>query len=308
MLIASLLSYNLLWRLRLRLGLIATEIGSTHATLSTEQSVHYVESVFNGYKELGKVPQFHGRVAEVGPGDSAGVAVLVRHDGAEMVDLVDRYRKKTADDGRAVLEALDQKYDLSHLRQAPSLTNDSIAGVAWKAGQAAEAYFRSCPPDTYDFILSWAVMEHLYDPLSALRDMVRCLRSGGIMLHTIDFQDHNLFRTTNDELAWLRYPDRLWRRMTSHTGHPNRVLLHRYSRALHDLSHDQLKDYSILVTQLVEVGKVRPWRPIADLPPSDAASAESYVEARRQRFADEFQQVPAGELAVLGISLRAEKV
>ncbi|HEV3311758.1 MAG TPA: class I SAM-dependent methyltransferase [Chloroflexota bacterium] len=305
--VAALLVNNGAWLVRLRLGLIETEMGATHAKLAVEDSVRYAESVLAGYKERGQVDAFHGRVAEVGPGDSAGVALLLRHDGATQVDLVDRFRRKPIDAGGTLLEALDRRHGLAALRCGDQWSNDAVSAVDWKVGQPAETYFRHCPPETYDFIVSWAVMEHLYDPIGAVRDMVRCLRPGGRMLHTIDLTDHDLFSSRGEELAWLRYPRWLWRLMTSHSGHPNRVLAHQYRRELDELVHEGKITYNLLVTLMVGVGRISPWREFDDIPVPERDVGMARADSVRPGLSQEFREAAAADLAIRGLFLLVHK-
>jgi SAM-dependent methyltransferase len=305
--VAALLVNNEMWRVRLRVGLIETEVGATHAKIAVEDSVRYAEGVLAGYKEHGGVDAFYGRVAEVGPGDSAAVAALLRNDGAAQVDLVDRFRRKPIDEGRALLDALDQRHGLEALRCGDRWSNDSVSAVDWQVGQSAEGYFRQCPPETYDFIVSWAVMEHLYDPIDAMRDMVRCLRPGGRMLHTIDLTDHDLFSLRGEELAWLRYPSWLWRLMTSHSGHPNRVLAHQYRRELDDLVREGKIDYTLLVTLMVGIGRISPWRPFDDIPVPERDAGLAQVDSVRLGFCQDFREVPAADLAIQGLFLLVQR-
>lgn len=82
---------NLRHRLSYALGNIATDSGRAHATRSLEESLEYIGRVFRDYRQYAGVSQFHGRVAEVGPGDSCGVGVMFLQDGCTHVDLVDKY-------------------------------------------------------------------------------------------------------------------------------------------------------------------------------------------------------------------------
>jgi hypothetical protein len=47
-------------------------------TRSTAKSVGYIEEVFTDYKKYGNIEKFFGVAAEIGPGDNAGVALLMK--------------------------------------------------------------------------------------------------------------------------------------------------------------------------------------------------------------------------------------
>jgi hypothetical protein len=74
-------------------------------------------------------------------------------------------------------------------------------------------------------------MEHLYDPLAALDDMVAALAPGGVMVHRIDLRDHGMF-AGHHPLTFLTSSERLHRVMTRSSGRPNRVLLPKWRQWL----------------------------------------------------------------------------
>src|SRR5215469_5073307 len=190
-----------------RLGHIQSESGSTHRNLEVEESVRYVEEVFNDYIVYGNLDEVRGTAAEVGPGDTAGVALLLRGAGCETVDLVDRFRsRRNAEQQERIYQMLAARHGLS----TNAWHDDDLPGITWRIGSSAEAYFarranegqRGC----YDLIVSRATLEHLYDPLGAIRSMTKCLKPGGQMLHKVDFRDHGMFTPAQPELTYLRYP------------------------------------------------------------------------------------------------------
>ena len=62
-------------RYRLARGRLATRSGTRHATLSLDESLGYIERVYRDYLAYGGIEGFSGCVAEIGPGDSFGVAL-----------------------------------------------------------------------------------------------------------------------------------------------------------------------------------------------------------------------------------------
>jgi SAM-dependent methyltransferase len=209
---------NLWWALRLALGRITSHSFATHSASSVEESVAYIRGVFEDYKRYGSVERFRGSVAEVGPGDNAGVALLVRADGAETVDLVDRYAAwlDPAQQAR-IYERLAQQYpNVDTLREGRSWRDCVHSGIAWHTGRPAEKHFRDHAQHggLYDFILSRAVMEHLYDPLDGLHAMILAVRPGGRLIHKIDLRDHELFSPPGHPLTWLTIPRWTWQLAT----------------------------------------------------------------------------------------------
>ena len=290
---------------RMRAGDIETSSGATHAEFSLNQSLDYIEGVFADYKRYGGLDRFHGVGAEIGPGDNAGVALLMRRDGCERVDLVDRYfSRRDPDKQRLIYEALSKRHQLDALKGEVSWSDQALIGISAKVGHAAESFFETLARSgggAYDFIVSRAVMEHLYDPLSALESMTLCLKAGGRMIHNVDLRDHGLFSPALHQLTFLRFPRSFYRLMTHHSGRPNRILLHDYREALERLREKCLITYRVYVTHLVGVGELKPHLDPADIPPATWRKAEEAVDKYRGHVSREFREVSSRDLAVAGL-------
>jgi hypothetical protein len=293
------------WGLKQRIGRIQSESGSTHRALATEESVAYVEEVFNDYLTYGGVDHFDRTAAEVGPGDNAGVALLLQTAGCETVELVDRFRSRRSPEQQAhIYQTLAARHGLQRPDSMDSWDDEHLPGIIWRLGSSAEDYFAAqarAGRQRYDLIVSRAALEHLYDPLGAIRCMATCLRPGGRMVHKIDFRDHGMFTPAHPELTFLRYPTPLHHQMTRRSGRPNRRLLHHYRGLAAHLERSARLDVTILVTSLVGEGEVVPHVPRADLPATSLRRAVARVEAERHRFAGEFADVASEDLAVTGI-------
>lgn len=308
---AALVADDLLRGARLRLGRIDSDCGALHATLDAVESVRYIEEVVADYERYGAVSRFRGVAAEVGPGDSAGVAMLLRGEGCDEVHLVDRYAShRDPEHHRVVYDALATRHRLEHLRRGSTWDERALAGIEWKVGHPAERYFadaaRAGHP-RYDLIVSRAVMEHLYDPLGAMADMVRCLRPGGRMLHKVDLRDHGMFSEHHDELTFLSTPALVHRLMTRSSGRPNRVLAHRYRETLERLRRAEGIRYRMLVTALVGGVPIEPHRAYGEIDPDLREEAERRVAARRHTLAHELRAAPDADLATAGVFLVVER-
>ena len=293
------------WGLRERLGRIQSESGSTHRGVATEESVGYVEKVFNDYRTYGALECLSGAAAEVGPGDNAGVALLLQAAGCETVELIDRFRsRRSLDQQRRIYQELAVRNGIHQPGKPGSWDDERLPGITWSLGSSAEAYFARRAHDRrrgFDLIVSRATLEHLYDPLGALRSMAACLQPGGRMVHKIDFRDHGMFTPAHSELTFLRFPAPLHHQMTRRSGRPNRVLLHRYRELAEELGRSGDLQVTILVTSLVGEGEVVPHVPFGALPSQARQRAVAGVEAERHRFAREFAAVTPEDLAVTGI-------
>lgn len=295
--------------LRLKTGHLDTNSGTIHSDLPPEESVRYIEDVFTDYKHYGGFDHFRGATAELGPGDSAGVGLLIREDGGEHVDLVDRYRSRyDPEQQHQIYAALGNRHDLEPFRESDDRDSSSFSGIAWHYGVPAEEYFREIGSLQYDFIVSRAVMEHLYDPLGALRDMVSSLAPGGLILHKIDMRDHGYFSREHDELTWLRFPSWLWRLMTRNSGRPCRVLAHDYRAALDRIRATDQIEYSLLVTHVVGAGEIVPHVEFEDIRQAQRDEALGVVNKARPTFASEFRDVSSEDLAISGVFLVVRKL
>jgi SAM-dependent methyltransferase len=298
--------------LKLSVGQIDSFSGSVHSrTQSEAESVEYIENIFEDYKKNGGIEKFSGTVAELGPGDSAGVAMLLRGEGCTQVDLIDRYYSdRNLEQQNKIYELLANKHNLNHLKTTDTWDEKAISGINWKIGIAAENYFKHHAQTmeiSYDFIVSCAVLEHLYDPLDCLIQMVKCLKPGGQMFHFIDFRDHGMFTPLKQELYYLQIPTFVYALATKNKGRPNRILTHRYREILEPLKQQGLIDYSILVQRLVEAGKINPPQEYADIDQDKLKQANNFVDKYRHKFASEFAKVNSSDLAVTNIFLKVIK-
>ena len=303
---ASYLLLNYLEGRRYKKGNVQTHSGMRHADLDPALSVEYIKEVFSDYKSYGKIERFHGRVVEIGPGDNAGVAMLIAADGAESVDMVDRYYS-ARDPKRqsAVYKALvSSSENLRSLYSAADLfREETFPRLKRHYGPDASAEEFFATREGYDFIVSRAVMEHTYDPELAIARMAHALSPGGVMIHQVDLRDHGMFTPVFHELKFLEVPEPIYSRMTRSSGRPNRVLIDRYRSTL-DASG---LDYTILVTALVAVGDVTPHLPYDAIPEASRRIAEECVEAARPKLARRFQLLAARDLAVSGILIIARR-
>jgi SAM-dependent methyltransferase len=291
------------WRARRRLaaGKLSTRSGARHRGFDLDQSLAYVEKVHRDYLAYAGVTRFRGTVAEIGPGDNFGVALLLRAGGARHVHAVDRYRpERDPERQRAIYEALAERHGLFHLFDGEP-AEETITGLHYRLGTPAEWFFRESGL-RFDAVLSRAVLEHLYDPRAALDDMVRALNPGGVLVHRIDLRDHGMF-AGHHPLTFLTIPERIYARMTRGAGRPNRVLLPSYRRWLAASGAEG----SLRITRLAgvpdEVGPAE-WE---ELDPGSRAQALETVAAIRRKLARPFRDLADEDLAVAGCVLVARR-
>ena len=265
-----------------------------------DESIEYIDRVFRDYLKYGKLTRFHGRVAEIGPGDNFGVALRILGTGAKEVHTIDRYLPRYDDSKQdRIHRALAARHGLNRLLADPGSEGRKIRGLTTHWGTPAENFFRVS--DTrFDHIVSRAVLEHLYDPLGALDDMSASLAPGGTLIHRIDLRDHGMFRR-HHPLTFLTIPDARWRAMTHGAGRPNRVLL----PAWRDWLNRSPLTGSLRITRLAGVdGEIAPaeWKDI-DLAMRRAALGT--VRTIRPRLVPSLARYTDRDLAVSGCVLVA---
>lgn len=291
------------WRFgrRLKHGRFETESGATHASLPLDESLAYIERIYRDYCRDAGVQAFTGTIAEIGPGDNFGLALLLLRYGAGEVHAIDRYySRRDARAQGAIYAALAERHGLSHLFEG-GIAEERIRGLTYHVGQAAETFFAERGL-RFDAVLSRAVMEHLYDPIRALEGMLGALKPGGRLVHRIDLRDHGMFANRHP-LIFLTVPDSLYRRMTRHSGRPNRVLLPEY-RAWAGRAGCAAQ---FLITRLVGHERDLEPAPWAALDLALREEAEARVGEMRARLAPRFRAFSDADLAVAGFVLSARK-
>lgn len=291
------------WRAARRLarGKLETRSGSRHTALDLNRSLAYIDRVHGDYCRYGGVARFVGSVVEIGPGDNFGVALRLLSDGATEVHAVDRYvpiRDEASQ--RRIYQAMAERAGFEALFDGPP-GERTIRGLRYHPGTPAELFFRDRAA-CFDAIVSRAVLEHLYAPLTALDDMARSLTPGGIMVHRVDLRDHGMFAGRHP-LTFLTIPAWLYRRMTRGAGRPNRVLMPDYR----DWLAQSGLDGDIRVTRLAGLADEIEPTALEALDPTLKARAREVVQAIRPRLAAPYRSLDDDGLMAAGIVLVARK-
>jgi len=182
-----------------------------------------------------------------------------------------------------------------------------VVGVVHHHGTPAEKFFRS-RRNFFDVILSCAVLEHMYDPLAALDDMVTALRPGGVMVHIIDHRDHGMF-AGHHPLTFLTIPDSVYFQMVRNSGRPNRVMYEDYRRWLRGKSISGRLLVSCLVGGENGEGVMLQspcW--LSDVAEDLLNHARAEVQCVRSRMAYRFRTHSEDHLAVAGSVLIVHKL
>jgi SAM-dependent methyltransferase len=284
---AALAPYRALCSLGISIG--GTTSSGHHSDLA--ETSQYIKRIFNEYKFYSGVDHFHGRAAEVGPGDLSGVGLRLLEDGCDHVDLADRFKSKS---DPAVQEAVN-KAILSRYSRA----NAAKLSRHYGESAAAETFFRA--NKGYDFIFSCAVLEHVYDPVVALQAMHQALNSGGIMVHIVDCRDHGQFSDRLHDLSFLRLPKLLYRPLGA-SGGPNRVRCSAYVNAVKAMA----MRHKLYVTALAGIPEILPlgttWD---DISPELLTRSRQHVSEIRSKLANPFRSMDEADLMITGFALVA---
>jgi SAM-dependent methyltransferase len=279
---------------RLRRGEIDTESGTFSRGNDPGAVADRILKYHRLYLKTARCDRFAGRVAELGPGDNYGMALVLRAAGAIEWHGVDRFRPT-----RDPAHAAAVHHELAQRLGRPDLLRNNggrIDGTTDHAGAAAETFFRTSGL-TFDVILSGAVLEHCENPLVALDGMLAALRPGGIMVHIVDLRDHGLFEG-QPPLTFLTVPDRIYRRMVRNSGRPNRFMFADYRTWAKQAGVEcELEVYGI-------TGPERDFYPDR---PEERAAALAAVRAVRSRLARSMSAHSDSDLAVSGFSLIVRK-
>jgi len=222
------------------------------------------------------------KVLEYGPGDILGVALLMYAYGAECVHCVDRFpiEKKSPNNLQVYQFLLDSIDDGKRERgkQAFKVTGRVDSGFN------PNAITYSVTPDglapnghKYDLIISRAVLEHVNNLESTIKNIRRVLKRGGISIHQVDLKSHGLDRyQTFDFLTW---PEFLYRSMYSHKGYPNRWRIDKYRELVEKsgLSCNKLVPLGKLEEEKIGIIKPRLAKQFRHLTPEELSWLEFWM-------------------------------
>jgi hypothetical protein len=150
-----------------------TSSGSTHRHYDVQESLDYIRQVYQDYHTYAGIEteEFRGkRILEVGPGDNFGVALRFLVAGARLVVCLDRfYSERDPGQQMKIYQALreslaeDEKarFDrVIHIDGDIELNRETLTYIHGTGIEDADDVFS---PASFDFIISRAVLEHLYD-------------------------------------------------------------------------------------------------------------------------------------------------
>lgn len=207
-----------------------------------------INNTFSDYERYGGLDERRLRgahVLEIGPGETMGVALRFSALGAERVTAVDKFVPlQTSPFHQRLYKRLID--DLSAPEQQRVAAAVSLAdGVRFNPdriqyiyGEGIEDAGPQLPQQSYDAIVSNAVLEEVYDLDRMFGVLDGLLKPGGRQVHVIDLRDYGMFTKHGfHPLEFLTIPDGVYRYMVESTGQPNRHRVDYYRTKLGSLGY-----------------------------------------------------------------------
>jgi len=223
---------------------LTTQTGRGHKKEDTKQISEYLINCFKGYFTQLEIPPeiiesyLHDKtILEYGPGDILGVALLMYAHGAKQIHCVDRFPLEKASDEnievyRRIINTLSGKQRkraesvfLKNGDPGSGFNTEKISYMVTENGFSGKI-------NTYDMIISRAVLEHVNDLNVTFKDIKTSLKKDGISIHQVDLKSHNLDR--HKPLDFLTWPNLMYKLMYSHKGFPNRWQIDKYKSLYKD--------------------------------------------------------------------------
>jgi len=110
------------------------------------------------------------------------------------------------------------------------------------------------PDETFDMILSFAVLEHVQNPVKAVSEMHRVLKPNGHAIHRIVTRDHRSFSAVRefDPFSFRRHSNREWENISRKTFYQNRLLPVEWKHLFIESKHKILRYHIHKATRLAE--------------------------------------------------------
>lgn len=300
-------------KLRNRLRRPTKHMGATHMNFDLEASLDYVDLVYDDflrYAEIAPTEIQGARVLELGPGDNFGIPLAFLGDGAAQVTTIDRFFAWR--DDRQQVEIYNAMFSRmeGEARKRAEAALASTSPVEFDSGllrviegTGVEGAAEMLEHESYDLIVSRAVLEHVANVVDSFSAMDALLRPGGVMAHKIDFRDHGLFTNGGHHpLTFLTVPDRVYLWMGANSGLPNRHLANWYRDEMKRRGYEARFFATHVVGQEAELLP----HPAA-VPAQQVEAARPLIDEIRPRLRPRFRDLSDQDLATAGVFLVARK-
>jgi hypothetical protein len=313
-----LISTNIYQDLLRRTSLRSDQIGGPPAERAVSEVPAYlsrVDDTFDMYLrhlELSQAAIDGKRVLEIGPGDNLGVALRFIAAGASQVVALDKFAPlQTTAFHRALYRTIRDRATEEERRRIDEAI-DLSKGVVVKPQRLEYVYGRGIEEAgdvfgdrKFDFIVSSAVLEEVYQIDEAFAGLDKVFVPGGYQVHIIDLRDYGVFTKHGfHPLEFLTVPDFFYRFMVESSGQPNRRLVDYYRNKMSALGY-RSKIYTTWV--LGNPAVLSP--PRSSLTPGTdyGQDAVAQVQAIRPRLLERYRNLPDEDLIVQAILLVAHR-
>ena len=303
-----------------RFGLLKTQIGDNQGGARRDLTeAERAEATFRNYQAYAGVNReaITGKdVFEVGPGDNLGVAIMFASHGARKVVAQDRFLPfRDSPFHRQLYQRIREHLGEPERRDMDTAITVDDNGIKLNeqrlkhiygtgVEEAADSLFG---PASFDWIVSNAVLEEVYEIDRAMEAMNKLLRPGGHMVHKIDLSDYGMFTNQGfHPLEFLTIPDTIYRYMSQNVGQPNRRLINYYRDKLRSFGYT---DFTINITLVT--GGQGPEFPAGttQLVEGKHYSPEhkAWITSIRPRLLERYRSLPDEDLLTGGIVVVAHK-
>jgi hypothetical protein len=306
------------WRIKRQLsrGQVETSHGSTHLNLTTAESLSYVNRQFADYMTYAGLTEGDlqdKNLLELGCGDNVGLALRFIAAGIARAICVDKfYSSRDPVQQREIYLALRNSLTPEQQRrfdEAISL-KDGIQlqphrlQLLYGASLEQAASSLDSASKQFDFVVSRAVLEEIWDVDPVFHEMDLVLAPGGYTLHKIDLSDYGIFSGGGmNPLTFLTIPDSVYRLMASDSGIPNRRLIDYYRSKMQELGYEA----RFFITGVIGKGELIPHKEVLTSGEDYSESTLAMIERIRPRLTKTYREASAESLSVNGIFLVGRK-
>jgi SAM-dependent methyltransferase len=312
-LVADNIGHDLLRRTHIR----TDQIGQSDALARTPDvpsALQRIDRTFDTYLQysgLSTEALVRRSVLELGPGSDIGVALRFIAAGAPFVAANDKFVPlQDTDYHRSLYRALRDRLTTEE-RDRFDNAIDLTRGVALHNPRLRYIYGRGVEetdvfvPNSFDLIVSTAVLEEIYDTDRAFNAMHAALRPGGYILHKIDLRDYGMFTKYGfHALEFLTISDFFYERMVAASGQPNRRLVNFYREKTAALGYDT----TIYTTWVLGSSReLQPYKTTLERGVDYTDQTLELISSIRPRLLPRYRSLPDADLMVQGIFLVARK-
>lgn len=177
---------------------------------SLERSIEYSYNTFNKILDELKILDknyslMNKRILEIGPGDNFLLAYIFLINGAKCVYLLDRFKS-------SIKESYNVLLFKNYLKKYKNYNEKQFSVLKKKVRYLSYApidNFKTLPKIKFDLIISQAVLEHVFNLDSTIKNIASILKRGGYTTHHIDLKDH-IYRNEGYYLDFLKYSSNFW--------------------------------------------------------------------------------------------------